>query len=276
MKIILCLLFTVLIYSNSYSQTIHKEELKEFSAVLVTMPLNKPSTWPSDQKFQKNKPLKSEFHQFFIGRDSRELQKEFPQWDGKSNSTFSIISIPNNQRFNFTLSIPEARIQLVLFRNSQFEGSTNYLTIWKSIGDSLEFIHLSENPIYSGNRIKGLRSDYMINEAGDLYLTTEMSNGYDFYDGMEITFYQLSKDYHLTELLTKHSQYTLPSINSSDGFYEMFSYEFIQPHYLFMNSSRMSGSKIEDAQLGEYFDFKPDSTNSELINLSIKASEKNN
>jgi hypothetical protein len=276
MKIILFLLFTLLIYSNSYSQTIHKEDLKDFAAVLVTTPLNKPSNWQSDQDFVKNKPLEPQFHEYFIGQNPRELQSELPRWDGKSTSTFSIISIPNNQRFNFTLYIPEKRIQLVFFRNSQFEGGTNYLTIWKPKGDSLEFIHLSKTPIYSGNRIKGLRSDYMVNEAGDLYLTTEMSSGYDFYDGLEVAFYRLSKDYHLTELFNKYSQYTLPSIRSSDGFYEMFSYEFIHPHYLLMNSSKMSGSKIQDDQLGEYFDFKLDSTNSELINLSLKASDKNN
>lgn len=276
MKILLFLLFTLLIYTNSFSQTIHKDDVKDFVAVLATTPLNKPSNWQSDQEFVRNKPLESEFHEYFIGKNPRELQNEFPRWDGKSSSTYSILSIPNNQRFNFTLSIHEARIQLVLFRNNQFEGGTNYLTIWKSIGDSLEFIHLSEIPIYSGNRIKGLRSDYLINEAGVLYLTTEMSTGYDFYNGLEITFYQLSKDYDLTELLTKYSQYTLPSINSSDGFYEMFSYEYIQPHYLLMNSSRMSGSKVQDDQLVEYFDFKLDSTSSELINLSLKASEKNN
>lgn len=276
MRISLIVLFAVLVYSNSYSQTIHKEELKEFSAVLVTTPLNKPSDWPSNQKFQKNEPLESEFHQFFIGRDSRELQKEFPQWDGKSTSTFSILSIPKNQRFNFILHIPEKKLKLVLFRNNQFEGGTNYLTLWKVKGDSLEFIHLSDHPIYSGNRIKGLRSDYLINDADELYFTTEMSNGYDYIDGLQFTFYQLSENYRLSELLNANKRYTLPSINSEKGFYEMFSYDFIEPFYLLINSSKMTGTKVQNDQLGEYFDFKLDSTNSELINLSIKASGRNN
>jgi hypothetical protein len=276
MKILLILIFTVLFYNSSYSQTIHKDELKDFSAVLVTTPLNKPSNWQSERKFVKNKPLESQLHQYFTDRNPRELRNEFPRWDGKSTSTFSIISIPNNQRFNFALPIPEKRIQLVLFRNNQFEGGTNYLTIWKSKGDSLEFIHLSKHPIYSGNRIKGLRTDYLVNEADEIYLVTEMSNGYDFINGLEFTFYQLNDDYELTALLTEHSQYTLPSINSTDGFYNMFSYKFIDPYYLMINTSKMTGTKVQDDQLGEYFDFRLDSTDSELINLRARISIKNN
>ena len=275
-RAILTLLLLVIAYANSYAQTIHKDELKEFSAVLVTVPLQKPSSWPADQKFMRNKPLEDQFHEYFIGRSPRELRKELPLWDGESVSAFSILSIPNNQRFNFVLPIPEINRTLVLFRNSQFEGGTNYLTIWKPKGDSLEFVHLAKHPIYSGNRIKGLRSDYMINEAGDLYLITEMSNGYDFYDGMELTFYQLSQNYRLTELVTGYSQYTLPGINAADGFKKTFSYEFIEPHYLLTHSSKLTGTKVTDDQKVENFDFKLDSTDAELINLSAKASEQKN
>lgn len=276
MRIFLIVIFSIMIYGNSSSQTIHKNELKDFSAVLITTPVNKPPDWPAGQKFEKNKPLESQFHEFFIGRDSQELQKEFPGWDGTSTSTYSILSIPKNQRFNFVQYIPEKRIQLVLFRNNQFEGGTNYLTIWKPIGDSLEFKHLSEHPIYSGGRIKELRSDYMINDAGEIYLITEMANGYDYIDGLEFTFYRLSENYALTELLKANTRHTLPSINSEDGFYEMFSYEFINPHYLLINSSKMTGTKVQDDQLGEYFDLTLDSTESRLINLRTKASEKSN
>lgn len=276
MRILLILLFAVLLCGNSYSQTIHKDELEEFSAILITTPLNKPSDWPSDQKFVKNKPLETQFQEYFIGQNPREVRNEYPRWDGKSTSTISIISIPNNQRFNFILSIPEKRIQLVLFRNSQFEGGTNYLTIWKPKGDSLEFMHLSEHPIYSGNRIMGLQSDYLINQVDEIYLVTEMSNGHDFIDGLEFTFYQLSENYSLTELLKANTRYTLPSTNSEDGFYEMFSYEFINPHYLLLNSSKMTGTKVQDGKLGEYFDLELDSTESNLIDLRIQALGKNN
>jgi hypothetical protein len=271
LRIIISIIIAVFCCSNSHSQIIHKDDLRDFSAVLITTPVNKPSDWPSDQKFEKNKPLESQFHEFFIGKDSRELQNKFPGWNGSSTSTYSIISIPKNQRFNFVLNIPEEKIQLVLFRNNQFEGGTNYLTIWKVKGDSLEFKYLSDQPIYSGNRIKGLRSDYMINGSREIYLVTEMSNGYDFIDGLEFTFYQLPQSYELTEILTEYSRYTLPSINSKDGYYEMFSYDFIPPYYLITHSSKMTGTKVQDEQLGEYFEFKLDSTKSNLLNLRSKA-----
>ncbi|MEX2363967.1 MAG: hypothetical protein WD597_10095 [Balneolaceae bacterium] len=271
MRILIITFVSIILLSPKVeAQTIHKNAIKEFVGVLVTTPLNKPDTWPDNQPFVKNKPLETSFYKYFLDANPWQLQKEF-QYDGKSNSAYSILSVPDNSRYNFTLDIPEKDWKIIFFRNNQFEGGTNYISIWKTEGDSLHFHHLLKSPLFSGIAIMGIDSKYMINAYDEVFLATLTMNPNENYEGYLYSFYKLNSDFTITHLFEERtaSSFSGIELKPETKRKDIFNYDYIQPHFLMINKITLNGKREGDMINGrEYYNYQISDSTIVLKNLN--------
>jgi hypothetical protein len=270
-KIFLFIFLIVLFTESVFSQTVHKDDLKDFVGVILTTPLNEPKNWSKDQEFQPIVPLDSSFHKYFITSDAWSIEKKYPHsWD--STSTFSIAMYPKNSKFNFELDVYEKRSKLVMLHNGGYEGSTSFLTLWTVDKDSLIFKHLFQTRFSAGLGMVGLEKNYKIDINRNLIFGVKGGGGdAGWTSGYYSFLYMHNKK--LTELIQKSYG---SDIQSQREYIVL--YELLDSRTLLTNTFEFTFTVHKDTtergSTWTYYNRKLVSSEHELINLKEIIEEK--
>lgn len=174
--------------------------------------------------------MKNSFEKYYIRYDINQLSKEYVH-DWSTDSTFSILSIPNDRDFIIDLS---NRDKLVLFRNNMHEGGASYLSYWEAVyPDSLKLKKIYKTPIHSGGMVISFAFDFLT-DANAVYFVTESYYSYSNYYGNNYKVYKTEKSDSLKELMTFKSK-NERNKNSVVINKEVISLKFIHPKQLLVN-----------------------------------------
>ncbi|MGF1668850.1 MAG: hypothetical protein ACFCU6_00265 [Balneolaceae bacterium] len=117
----------LLISFRSYGQTIHKNDIYDFTAILITTPHQQPEKWPDGKDFEKYVSLRDSFylHTTTPNPSSEIFFQPFPNWHDSISIKTTVFVPPHTQK-GFQLDIPEKEWRLIMLNNGGYESSTNY------------------------------------------------------------------------------------------------------------------------------------------------------
>jgi len=242
----ICIFLLILCFTSQSleAQVIHQKDVEKFIGVVKTTPLNKPDTWPDDSTFTSNRPLENSFLEYSLNSTQREMGKKYPH-DWNSNETYSLAIWPNS-RNAVSLKIDEKSFSLIMLHNGGFEGSTSFLTLWRHVGDSLQFRHLFSTPFYAGLGLVQFEPNYIIDVYNNPIFVIKASGGDAGWVGGYYQFLELDRRNNLTSLLKIE-------FDSDYGFENHVLYKFLDKNNLLVAKYNFSTTQVRDQFDGRNF-----------------------
>lgn len=240
MKLIYLCIFPFALCFTSQSleaQDIHQNDVEKFIGVVKTTSLNKPETWPDDSTFTKIRPHENSFLDYSVNSTQREMSRKYPH-DFNNNETYSLAMWPNS-RTVASLKIDEKNFSLIMLHNGGFEGSTSFLTLWRHVGDSLQFRHLFSTPFTVGLGLVQFEPDYIIDVYDNLIFVLKASGGDEGWVGGYYQFLALDQRNNLTSLLKIE-------FNSDYNFENHVLYKFLDKNNLLIQKYNFETSQIRE------------------------------